>query len=504
MSAFATFYSSFSGDLIAPDHPDYEQSLSRWAANSRRRAAIVAFVRSASDVSLALKYARENDLGVAIRGGGHNPAGASSIEGGLVIDLSRHMNGTKVDEAKKLAFVGGGALWADVNEETMKYGLATTGGSVSHVSPIFPLEMLTLHRRLTLGGGFGYLAGSHGLVIDNLAQATVVVADSRVLTASETENADLFWGIRGGGSNFGVVTEFVLRLHPQRPTIFGGIVMYPAAQLEEIMKIVCEKHEKGRDERESFLVAATFMHDLNYTPACMLLMFWNGDEEEGRKHYRPFLGIEPKLADMTHQMPYPEVNTLLDQITAVGNNYYLKSVDQIRPDIGVAKDVADATYVLSREHSIEITYIFEFWNLKKVNEVPVDATAFQRTPRLSSLAMIKYSKDTPEMLQVVRSAAEKLTKIVTAIEGDENINNGYANYTRDKNAGPDSDAPALVDPNVDGPIATAKAQALFGPHMLRLAELKQKYDPDLVFNKWYAIKPSGVVLAEEDEEPDVS
>ena len=132
-STFADFKAAFKGDLITPEHPEYEQSLTRWAANSRRRAAIVAFVRDAADIALALKFAQENKLQIAVRGGGHNPAGASSVEGGLVIDLSRHLSGTRVDEEKRLSYVGGGAVWKGVNDETMKYGLATTGGTVSHV-----------------------------------------------------------------------------------------------------------------------------------------------------------------------------------------------------------------------------------------------------------------------------------------------------------------------------------------------------------------------------------
>jgi FAD/FMN-containing dehydrogenase len=133
MPDFVAFRSAFKGDLITPDHPDYETSLSRWAANAQRRAAIVAFVRDDADVALALRYARGAGLGVAVRGGGHNPAGASSIADGLVIDLSRHLSGTRVDAEARLAYVGGGALWAGVNAETAKYGLATTGGNVSHV-----------------------------------------------------------------------------------------------------------------------------------------------------------------------------------------------------------------------------------------------------------------------------------------------------------------------------------------------------------------------------------
>lgn len=164
---FVDFKAAFKGDLITPEHPEYEQSLTRWAANSRRRAAIVAFVRDAADVALALKYAQGNGLQLAVRGGGHNPAGASSVEGGLVIDLSRYLSGTRVDEGKKLAYIGGGAVWKGVNEETMKYGLATTGGTVSHVSCTFLLRMTKVklkHALLQTGVG-GYASCCHSTLL---------------------------------------------------------------------------------------------------------------------------------------------------------------------------------------------------------------------------------------------------------------------------------------------------------------------------------------------------
>lgn len=191
----------------------------------------------------------------------------------------------------------------------------------------------------------------------------------------------------------------------------------------------------------------------------------------------------------------------------IGANYYLKSVDQLRPDAQIGKDVAEATWKLCAETGQNITYIFEFWNLEKVNKVPVDATAFQRTPRLSSLVTIEYKGDTPEQLAVARKSAGILAKIVTAAEGDGNVNNGYANYSgftllvcdrssRFAHDAPDSDAPALIDPHTDeGVLSETKTQALFGSHHAKLAALKQKYDPNLVFNKWYVIKPAGAEFA---------
>ena len=192
-SDFTHFKTNFTGDLVTPTDPDYLVSIARWAANAQRRSKFVAFVRTPDDVALAIAFARANHLSVAIRGGGHNPAGASSIEGGLVIDLSRHLNQVRVDPEQKLAYVGGGALWETVDKEAIKHGLATVAGTVNNVSPIFVVcetcsdlgdrpvlegwlcfvsfrYSLTVIIRLALGGGYGWLTGRYGLVIDNIVQ----------------------------------------------------------------------------------------------------------------------------------------------------------------------------------------------------------------------------------------------------------------------------------------------------------------------------------------------
>ncbi|KAI0313302.1 hypothetical protein OF83DRAFT_1165636 [Amylostereum chailletii] len=474
MSPFAEFQKAFKGDLITPDHPQYEDSLIRWAANSRRRAAIVAFVKDAEDASIALQYAKAQGLSIAVRGGGHSPAGASSVEGGLVIDLSRHLAGVRVDPDAKLAYVDGGALWATVNKETMKHGLATTGGTVGHV-----------RYALTLGGGFGYLAGSHGLTIDNLVKATVVIADGSILTASETENTDLFWGIRGGGSNYGVVTEFVLKIHPQRTTVFGGVLVFPPSALEDLMPILIEKDERGLAEKETFLVAITRTQEKD---SILLILFWNGTEEEGRAHYKPFYDLNP-VADMTKERTYVDMNSILDDGNPVGRNYYLKSVSQPHQDLEIAKRLRDAVHALSVEHNLDVVLGFEFWSLGKINSVPNDATAFQRSWWRTSLVSIQYEEDTPERLAEVRKVANELTGIVTSMTKDDHGINGYANYN--------SDAPgASLDIHApDEVMSTLKTKALFGENHVRLQQLKRKYDPDLVFNKWFAIRPAEVTSA---------
>ncbi|KZV75404.1 FAD-binding domain-containing protein [Peniophora sp. CONT] len=476
MSDLSAFKASFKGDVVTPEDPAYEEALTRWAANARRRAAVVAFVRDEEDIVLAIKYARSSGLPIAIRGGGHNPAGSSSSEGGLVIDLSRHLAGVRVDAEKKLAYADGGALWGTFNNETMKYGLATTGGTVSHTGV----------GGLTLGGGYGVLAGEHGMTVDNLVEARVVTADGTVLTASSEENSDIFWGLRGGGSNFGVVSLFVYKVHPQRETVYSGMAIWPASALEELTAISAARFTKPKDPRAMFMLLVSLSPDPSHTPCVILQPFFNGSEAEGREHFKDFFSVGPILADMTREMPYTVVNTLLDDGVPVGGCYYLKSVYMSAPNAKVAQDVAASVYALSKEHSLKIMFAWEHWNLDKVRAVPADAMAFKRPASgLSCLVIVEYPEDTPEQLALVRKSAEQLATIVTSAEASTGTANlGYANYN--------SDAPTeVLDPNSnEGILSDAKTHALFGENHTKLAALKQKYDPDMVFNKWYAVKPT--------------
>ncbi|KAI0061839.1 FAD-binding domain-containing protein [Artomyces pyxidatus] len=471
MSDFSAFEKTFHGDIVTPSHPSYAASIARWAANSQRNAAVVAFVKDTDDVRAALLYAKAQNLRIAVRGGGHNPAGSSSIEGGLVIDLSRYLAGVRVDADAKLAYVGGGALWGTVNEECAKHGLVTPGGTVGHV------RMLPL----TLGGGFGYLSGQYGLAIDNLEKATVVLASGATVTASEQENPDLFWGLRGGGSNFGVVTEFVYRLHPHPGNVFAGMLILAPPALEAVMRIVEKRWEAGLSPKETYHVAITT--GPGGMPCIVIILFWDGTEAEGRESFKEFFGLGPLIiADMCKEMPYPVVNTLQDPGVPHGRNYYLKSVSLPRPSVDIAVAVRDAVFSLQKEHpDMAILFIFENWSLDKICSVPDDATAFQRSKALSTVASITYENSTPEGLREVRKVSDTLTGIVSS-GGLDGKNVGYANYN--------SDAPSMIDPNGDTQLSAAQTEALFGVNHARLRELKKKYDPDMVFAKWFAIQPA--------------
>ncbi|KAI0063172.1 FAD-binding domain-containing protein [Artomyces pyxidatus] len=472
MSDFASLKKEFHGDLVTPDHPDYEASLARWAANSQRRAAVVAFVKDADDVRAALLYARALNLRIAVRGGGHNPAGSSSIEGGLVIDLSRYLAGVKVDVDKRLAYVGGGALWSTVNTECAKHGLVMPGGTISHTGV----------GGLTLGGGFGYLTGQYGLVIDNLEQATVTLASGITLTASAHENQDLFWGLRGGGSNFGVVTEFVFRVHPHAPNVFAGMLVLVPDALETVARIIERKWDAGMLEKEMYhLLIATGPGNM---PCITLILFWDGSEEEGRAHFKEFFDLGPMIiADMCRDMPYVDVNSLQDAGVPHGRNYYFKSVNQPRPNPATVLAARDTVFALQKEHpDVLITFVFENWSMRKVCSIPNESTAFQRSMDLTCLVALTYEHNTPEGLREVRAISDALTGVVAAHSGVTNGNVGYANYN--------SDAPSVFDANTDVVLSARQTEVLFGSGHARLREIKKKYDPDMVFAKWFAIRPA--------------
>ncbi|KAA1469075.1 FAD-binding domain-containing protein [Dentipellis sp. KUC8613] len=472
MSDLSSFKQTLKGDVVTPESPDYEKAIARWAANSQRRAAIVAFVKDADDVAAALKYAREHKLPIAVKGGGHNPAGASSVEGGLVIDLSRYLNGVRVDGEKRLGYVGGGALWKDVDETAIKYGLAGVGGTVNHTGV----------GGLTLGGGFGYLTGEHGLAADNLVQATVITADGSILTASKTENPDLFWALRGGGSNFGVVTEFVFQLHPQRSTVFAGSIIFPGFAVDQLTPILVEKHNKGLDPKECFMQALSV--DPAGNPCIVFVVFYNGSEEEGRAHYKPFYDLKP-VVDTCREIPYETVNSIQNANVNHGRNYYMKPAYIIRPDLNVTKQLLERIPKLAAAHKDaieELAFIIEFLPLKKVCSVPAGETAFIRDPRQSGVANIVFRENTPEHLKLTRQIANELIAITQTLpeHAAKGSGTGYGNYNSDQ-----SDPTAIKD----APEAN-HAQALFGANYPRLAELKKRYDPDMVFSKWFTIAPA--------------
>ncbi|KAF5378484.1 hypothetical protein D9615_007137 [Tricholomella constricta] len=463
-SDFTAFKAQFKGDIVTPDDADYPQAIARWAVNAQRRARVVAFVKDAGDIVLAIRHARANALPIAIRGGGHSPAGASSSEGGLVIDLSRYINGTTVDAEKRVAYVGGGALWESVDKEAIKHGLATVAGTVNHTGV----------GGLTLGGGYGWLSPAHGLAIDNLVQATVVTADGSVLTANATENPDLFFAIRGGGSNFGVVTEFVLRLHPQRATIYSGMLIFPPPALQKLVEATAEWWEKA-GENEALIKMMTLAPDGK--PAIILFPFYNGTEAEGRANFKSFFDIGP-VADLTKEMPYEELNALTNPAVYHGQGIYMKGVAHRKPHYpSIAKANEKVMHVSTPAFKMNV--VFEYFPLGKISSVPQGTTAFRRDPTPSVLVVGLWQEDSEANTERGRTLSHELARIVSSGQSGvtETQTLGYSNYdaeavTGEKEAVPD------------------KAKAVFAENYPRLQAIKKRYDPENIFNKWFPITPA--------------
>ncbi|THH08126.1 hypothetical protein EW145_g2912 [Phellinidium pouzarii] len=461
MASFAEFKSAFKGDIVTPEHPDYENAIQRWAVNATRRAKIVAFVKDANDASLAVKYAREMSLPIAIRGGGHNPAGSSSSEGGLVVDLSRYINGCRVDAEKKLAYAGGGAIWQTVDEVAIKSGLATVAGTVNHTGV----------GGLTLGGGYGWLSSSYGLVIDNLIQVTMVVADGSILIANESENSDLFWAIRGGGCNFGICCEFVYRLHEQPRTVYSGILIFPPPLVDQVINVTADWWKKGPGPKTSLLQVISRGPAPDYAPGIVIIPFFNGTVEEGRAEFKAFLDLNP--IDLTGETPYEKLNTLQNPNVRHGQCIYMRGVTQHEYSPAVAKQVYERMCDISSK-DMRISVLFELFPLDKIRSVAKDATAFNlRGPESNVLCICAWDEDTSEYGARGRNAAFVMSDIVSSAEESPETSKmrAYGNYVGDEK------------------LECDRARKVFGNNYPRLQQIKKKYDPEVVFSKWFSIIP---------------
>jgi FAD/FMN-containing dehydrogenase len=316
------------GEIVTSADEGYAEACRVWnGEHDGRRPVLVARCAGAADVIAALGFARSNGLAIAVRGGAHSVAGFSTNDGGVVIDLSP-MNGVRVDPSARRATVGAGAVWADVDHETQAHGLATTGGLVS----------TTGVAGFTLGGGIGWMMRKHGLACDNLVAADVVTADGRLIRATETDNPDLFWGLRGGGGNFGIVTQFEFDLHPLGPVIYAGPVFYPAQAAHDLLRVFREWAVDAPDEITA-LVNLTTAPPLPVIPeqwhgkkVAALIAASTGPINEGDALVRNLRNVAEPIADLLGPMPYNVIQTLIDPLWAKGIHSYFKATNLTRLD----------------------------------------------------------------------------------------------------------------------------------------------------------------------------
>ena len=305
-AGIAALARGFRGDLIQPGDAGYDDARRIFNGMIDRHPRLVARCADVADVISAVNFVREQGLLLSVRGGGHNVAGSSMNAGGVVLDLSR-MRGIRIDSGRRTARVDGGATWGNVDHATHAFGLATPGGLIS----------TTGVGGLTLGGGLGHLTRKYGLCIDNLLSADVVTADGCFLTASAEENPDLFWAIRGGGGNFGVVTSFEFRLHPVS-MVYGGPIIYPVEQVRDVLRLYREFIGNAPDELNAFFAflvippGPPFPEQLWNETMCALVVCYAGALEDGERAVRPLREFGPPALDMLGPIPYPVLQSLFD------------------------------------------------------------------------------------------------------------------------------------------------------------------------------------------------
>ena len=332
---------SFRGELIQPGAPDYDEHRKVWNGSIDRHPALIARCAVASDVVAALTFARRAGLRIAVRGGGHSFPGQSVCDGGIVIDLGL-MKGIRVDPESRTARVEGGVLWGELDHATQAFGLATTGGIVTHTGV----------AGLTLGGGIGWLQRRYGLTIDNLVSADVVTADGELVKASQAENPDLFWGLRGGGGNFGIVTEFEFRLHEVGPTVFAGPIFWPMRESPRLLRFYREWIAEAPDELMTIVIhrkapplpfVPPELHgELIVGVACC----YAGPVEEGERVVRPLKAFGAPVLDLCAPKPYVEHQAMFDPSFPHGWWYYIRACD--------VTELSDEVIDITVDHSMQI------------------------------------------------------------------------------------------------------------------------------------------------------
>ncbi|HEV8275539.1 MAG TPA: FAD-binding oxidoreductase [Streptosporangiaceae bacterium] len=450
----------FRGDVTAPGQDGYDDARAVWNGTVDRRPRLIARCSGTADVAAAVRFARDHDLEIAVRGGGHNVAGTAVCDDGIVIDLSA-MRAVWVDPAGRAARVQGGALWGDVDHETQAHGLATTGGIVSHTGV----------GGLTLGGGIGFLMRKHGLTVDNLVEAEMVTAEGSIVRASTDEHPGLFWALRGGGGNFGVVTSFRLALHPIGPTVMAGPVFWAADETTDVLRFYRDFAAKAPDELGSVVRLGTvpplpdIPEDLHWRPAIAVACCYAGAMEDGERAVRALRRLGTPLVDLLAPTPYVAHQAAIDDTVLHGWHYYWKSTNLAGLSDNTIAVIADHAYTATSPRS----YAAMFHMGGAVARVPCDATAYADRDVAHNIIIdaVWLPHESGE-----RAAAETAwaRRFLQALQ-PHRAAGVYVNF-------------------LDADDDTGRIREAYGDQIYRrLAEVKAKYDPDNAFHHNKNIRP---------------
>ncbi len=451
------FRAGFRGEVLQPGDASYDDARKVWNGMIDKHPALIARCATENDVAMAVQFASTHDLLVAVRGGAHNVAGFGTCDGGIVIDLSA-MKGTQVDVRGRSVRAKGGLTWGDLDRVTQESGLATTGGLVSG----------TGIAGFTLGGGIGWLMRKYGLALDNLLSVKMVTADGKRLTASEKENADLFWGVRGGGGNLGVVTEFMYSLHPVGPMVFGGALFHPVEKAKDLLRFYREWVRSLPDELTTmiaFLTAppAPFIpQHLQGTPMIAVAMCYTGAVEQAESLVKPLRDFAPASVDLLGSVPYTALQGMFDAgapkgILSYWKTEYMRSLD----DNAINALVEHAGKMSAPFSQVHIHHVEG-----AVSRVDGDSTAFGHRDEpfiLNIVGMWMDSGETERNVAWARSFAQAVHPYSTG--------NVYLNFL--------------------GRESEERIRAAYGERKYaRLLELKKLYDPNNLFRLNQNIKPT--------------
>jgi len=454
-STIEQFRHSFNGHLVLPEDADYDEVRTIWNGMINRRPALIARCRVADDVVTAVDFARNQDLRVSVRCGGHSVAGKSVCDDGLMIDLSQ-MNTVTIDPEARMARVDGGAKLGDFDAAAQEFGLATTAGIVSDTGV----------GGLTLGGGVGFLARRFGLTIDNLLGADVVTAAGEQIRASATESPDLFWALRGGGGNFGIVTAFEFRLYEVGPEVLVGQAFYPLDDAVEVLRFYRDSMTDAPDELASYALAINvppmepFPEEHQGKPAIAIVSCYSGDLEEGKAVLAPLEAFGDPILRFVQPMPYTALQQSFNDGTPNGQRYYWKS--------HFHRELSDEAIDTFAEHVTSLPGPFSIVGFEPmggaINRVDATATAFPHRGAEFALGIWSGWSDPADddaAIAWTRKLHEAMTPFSTG--------GVYSNYM-------DQDDDALTP-------------AAFADNLERLRRVKAKYDPDNFFRANQNIVP---------------
>ncbi len=454
-AAVEEFKASLRGELIQPSDESYDEARKVYNGMIDRRPRMIARCADVADVITAVNFGRENDLLIAIRGGGHNGGGLGICDDGLVIDLSL-IKYTRVDPAARTVRVGAGCTWGDVDHATHALGLATPTGIIS----------TTGVGGLTLGGGMGYLTRKCGLTIDNLLEADIVLADGRFVTASAEENEDLFWAIRGGGGNFGVVTSFLFKLHPIHMD-YAGPMLWPLEQATEVMQWYREFITQAPDDIYGFFLflvvppGPPFPEHLHNKKMCGVVWCYTGPAEQAETTFKPIRSFGPPALDLVGPMPHPQLQSMFDELYPPGLQWYWRA--------DFFNELSDEAIALHVKYGSEIPTMHSSMHLYPINgaahRIGKTDTAWSYRDATWAQVIVGVDPDPTNNEQIIAWTKEYWDALHPHSAGG-----AYVNFMMDE--------------------GEERIKASYRDNYDRLVEIKKQFDPTNLFRVNQNIRPT--------------